>query len=86
MLTELKKSLIQQGPQGWSGALATVLSPLEGQDLYKMGKSFSDLVTSSVCKERETKGRKEKEERSVLLTSRQMWLFLFGSRVLTEKH
>lgn len=38
-----KERLIQQGPHGWCGALVALLSPLVGQDLYKVGGALADL-------------------------------------------
>lgn len=39
----LNKRLFQQGPRGWHGVLAILLSPLVGQDLYELGKALWDL-------------------------------------------
>lgn len=46
---ELKETLIQLGPQGWCGALAALLSPLVGQDLYRQ-VSVTDQQAKSIHK------------------------------------
>lgn len=44
MFTEkAKERLIQQGPHGWFHTLVALLSPLVGQDLYKVGGDLTDL-------------------------------------------
>lgn len=92
MFTKLKKTLIQQRPQGWYRAFVTFLSPLKGQDLYKMVEAFFRSWwlkrASKVSVKGETKRRKEKgkpEKESGFLTWRQMCLFWFGSRVPMKK-
>lgn len=54
---KLNKRLLQQGPRGWHGVLAILLSPLVGQDLYEIGKALWDLSdlaqhVKRVCKVR----------------------------------
>lgn len=54
-------------PHVWCGALVALLSPLEGQELYKVGGALTDLndLEQDVCKVREhCRGGKKKKKKT----------------------
>jgi hypothetical protein len=48
--TEFKDKFIQQGPGDCYEALMALLSPLLGQELYKIGEVLADLSDFYKCK------------------------------------
>lgn len=80
-------------PHVWCGALVALLSPLEGQELYKLGGALTDLndLEQDVCKVREhcrggkKKRKRKSREKDVWVTQRQMWQDLGLIGVAKEK-